>query len=941
MRNRTILFIIIVIIMVQGFCFAGGHKEKPVITVISESPQYLSPNDDGVQDTATGEFTVRIKIKSKEGYIPQYAIQVSNSDGEMINEDINKGKSDVNFFSKLFMSPGDFDVPAKISWDGKNNDGEVAPDGRYSSVLWVKDASGNVAETPLIDFVVDTTPPEVTITPEHEYFSPNGDGNQDTLIINQSGTVEPTWEGEITDADGNTMQTTSWTDAEPDEVVWDGSLPGGGSAPDGTYTYTLTGSDRAGNTATFTLDSIVLDTRETPLTLTLSSPFFSPNGDGIMDDVTIYPEIEDLNGLLTWQVSIKDPAGNTQKSFSGDGSAVEEEIIFNGMDESGEYLSDGEYQVVLEAEYNHGNNPVTSVPLAADLRPPEYNVVIENPYFSPNGDGYGDVLLISMESDEEITWTGSVLDPAGTPIRDVGVDSPATEMTWDGMDNEGTVQPEGEYSLSLTITDIAGNEAEFAGGEIYIDFTPPESYLSLNTTIFSPNGDGQKDVVSIEVNSNEPVTGNCVVKDVEGNEIQYVSVLQDMTMVQWNGTNQSGSVVPDGTYMIEGDLSDLAGNSITTEAQTVSTDTRPTRVGIDVPRGFSPNDDDINDTIVMDLSVELQEGISTWSLFIEQPPGVPAKTFSGDAEVPPSTVEWDGMNDMGQIKEGSYTAKLRVEYNKGDIAEAVSNRFTLDVSPPDIALNVKSGTVADEDPLAEELYITMEIKDESEIKEWDLDIINNDGVIIRSYSGEGDPSDDIAWNASGDNEKPVPPEDQYTIVVKVTDVQGNNRKHTEKLPLDLLIARIGDKYYLIVPNIIFGAYQYKLDSAGREMYKRNMSSIEKAAEIYKKYPQYKVKLEGHALNIYLNKGKAARDKEERRLVPLTRNRVITVQNALADKGINRDRIDVEWFGGKKPIVSVEDRKIYWKNRRVEFLLERPETEEPMGEETETNPSGNE
>ena len=120
------------------------------------------------------------------------------------------------------------------------------------------------------------------------------------------------------------------------------------------------------------------------------------------------------------------------------------------------------------------------------------------------------------------------------------------------------------------------------------------------------------------------------------------------------------------------------------------------------------------------------------------------------------------------------------------------------------------------------------------------------------------------------------------------------------------------------------------------MYQRNMKSLEKAAEIYKKYPQYKVGLEGHALNIFLHKSEKAREREEKVLVPLTRNRAVTVQNALVKEGIDKDRIELQWFGGTNPIVSVEDRKIYWKNRRVEFLLIKPEPEEPAVEE-ETPP----
>ncbi|MBN2440478.1 MAG: gliding motility-associated C-terminal domain-containing protein [Spirochaetales bacterium] len=932
MRSKSILFIIVLIIIVQGLCYSFGQKEKPVITVNTVGPQYLSPNGDGVQDTASFTFTVVIKEKSKEGYVPKYGIKISDSTGNIVVENVNKEKSDVNFFSALFMGYKEFTLDKEVTWDGKNSDGTVLPDGTYDSTLWVKDSSGNLTEEPLEQFILDTGAPKVTINLEYQYFSPNGDGNQDNLVITHSGTLEAEWVGTILDSTGAVMKKETWTNAEPGEIVWDGMLPDGNRAPDGTYSYTIKGTDVSGNSSTTSLDTIVLDTRDTPIMISLSSSYFSPNGDGRQDDVTIIPAIEDQNGLLSWKVSVTDMDGNSKRNFSGPVADVQKEILFDGKDDSGIYLPEGEYQVAFEVKYNQGNNPVVTTLLSADLQIPDYNVIIENPYFSPNGDGYGDILLITIDANEEISVNGDILNSDGTRIRNVSADAPAKEIPWDGMDNEGTIQPESMYTLSLYISDRAGNWAMYSGGEMYIDFTPPEAYISLSTTLFSPNGDGQKDFVGIEINSNEPVLGNCVVKDRDGNDVQYVSVLQDMTRVEWDGNSRSGQVVPDGTYLIEGVLSDLAGNSALTESHSVSTDTRSTKVSLTVPRGFSPNGDAVNDILNLGIAAELKEGIIGWNLVIEKTPGVPSKTYSGGDTLPEALV-WDGIDQMNQIQEGTYTAKLTVEYQKGDISEGISNRFKLDVSPPSIALDVKQGTLeGEEDPLSEEVFITMKIEDESEIETWNLDIVNNEGDIIRSYGGEGDPSDDIAWNASGKNEKPVPAEDLYTIVVEVTDVEGNRNTYKQTLPLDLLIARIGDKYYLIVPNIVFGAYQYTLNSAGAAKYKRNLASLKKAAEIYKKFPMYKVGLEAYALNIFLNKGEKAKQKEEKRLVPLTKNRANTVKNALIKEGIDKNRIEMKWFGGANPIVSVEDKKVYWKNRRVEFLLIKPETEETTPEE---------
>jgi len=64
-------------------------------------------------------------------------------------------------------------------------------------------------------------------------------------------------------------------------------------------------------------------------------------------------------------------------------------------------------------------------------------------------------------------------------------------------------------------------------------------------------------------------------------------------------------------------------------------------------------------------------------------------------------------------------------------------------------------------------------------------------------------------------------------------------------------------------------------------------------------------------------------REEKILFPLTERRANTVMNELIKQGINKKRIDTLPYGGSYPIVPVDDKKIRWKNRRVEFILIEP------------------
>ena len=104
------------------------------------------------------------------------------------------------------------------------------------------------------------------------------------------------------------------------------------------------------------------------------------------------------------------------------------------------------------------------------------------------------------------------------------------------------------------------------------------------------------------------------------------------------------------------------------------------------------------------------------------------------------------------------------------------------------------------------------------------------------------------------------------------------------------------------------------------MYKRNNESLDRAAQVLKKYGAYDLYLEGHALNIYLEGPRE--EAEEEILVPLTERRARVVRDALIERGIDAGRITLEAYGGEFPIVSVKDKTVWWKNRRVEFRLEK-------------------
>ena len=90
----------------------------------------------------------------------------------------------------------------------------------------------------------------------------------------------------------------------------------------------------------------------------------------------------------------------------------------------------------------------------------------------------------------------------------------------------------------------------------------------------------------------------------------------------------------------------------------------------------------------------------------------------------------------------------------------------------------------------------------------------------------------------------------------------------------------------------------------------------------KKYPAYKIRLEGHAVSVLWQDKKASAGEHRWVLIPLSKGRAEAVKKALVQRGIQENRIVMEGYGGEFPIVPFSDLVKRWIDRRVEFILLR-------------------
>ncbi len=930
MIRKRLMFVMMVLSMMLSvsLCvYAGGKKDAPSIPEVTKDIQYISPNGDSIQDDAVLTFKVRVFVKSSKGFVPEYGVRIVSPDGSVMREIVQKEKSELGWFKALFTGTKEFNLERSVTWDGKNDKGQPVPDGTYKVGIWVTDTANQKTDLDVGEFIIDATPPSVkVVSPEHMIFSPNADGSRDVLILlHEAGTAEDQWKSAFRDAAGKAVKTYTWTSAAPTDVLWDGTSDSGEKLGDGTYSYFIEAKDKGGNSFSYTLPGIVLDAKTPTIRLTIDPQYYSPNGDGRKDTTTVRPVVTDMKGIVRWSGSIASDDNKVVASIGGEGNPPET-IVLGGTDEKGNAAPDGFYTLSMTVEYENGYRAQAVDPsyrIRIDRAAPEISVTIdEPPVFSPNGDGRRDIMNISMRSNEQVTWSAKITDASGREIISRTSSETTTLIPWNGLDSSGAKVSDGAYSVSGRFEDLAGNVTVTKPVGFIVDTVPVWVALKVPTG-FTPNNDGVDDIlkIAIDASSYENIAA-WEVQLIDGKGIDFRRYSGKDTMpseLSWDG--MVGSVrSADGSYSAKIKVVYNKGSVAEASSAAFVLDTAPAKASIRASAsGFSPNGDGKADTIDFAIEASSHEGLASWSLSLVNTAGEETVAASGKGNLPKGFT-WDGKLGGRLVDDGIYTAKLRLAYERfSKRADGVSAPFTVDTRPPKVDVAAASDPFAKTEAGIEgTVFVSLVVSDDNDIREWVVDLVTAKGETVRTYEGVGNPTGNVVWKSPDPTGLKLK-ESEYKLLMRVKDAFGNETLYEKPVSLDILVVKKDGKNYLLVPNIIFGAYKHALDSAGKEFRDRNMDTLSKIADIYRKYPGYGLKLEAHSLNIYTI-GTKKYDDEERILLPVTERRAAAVKDALVKLGMNPAIIITEALGSKYPNAPVDDKSQWWKVRRVEFIM---------------------
>lgn len=936
---------------------------------------YFTATDDNGNVGKTGKYAVVVDTKAPEIALSQPADKIF---GEGAKSDFaikQSGSKETKWTGTFKNAQGQVvrtliwenNSPEPFKWSGTDDTGKNVPDGVYSYEVTSTDEAGNTSENAVIANIIYSAEKPATniFIAGSRYFSPETDSVHSAIKFDvtipvpeaSSGNRLTSWSVEVADSSGNIRRSYSSakTQVPPKEIIFDGKDESGKILPNGKYQAVVKASYLNGfEAALLKSPEFVLDTTKPSAQIGISSTIF-----GGADKPNVKISMLDDNAgkyaaIPAWRGRIFNAeTGATVREYNF-GQYLPDSILWNGFNADGKLASDAKYKFELSATDFAGNKGVVVAKdtFTLDTKKATLLLSLSDSAFSPNNDKVKDTvqfLPVLKDASGIESYDLVIRNAKNTDIRTIrGTKSLPVSLSWDGKDSSGIVSADGTYHATLIVMTTNGNMISVDSSNFVLDTVSPYLAASAPWSAFSPDGDGIQDTIPVTITGcTQENLWTAEIKDSKNKVVKRHSWKGKVRtgardFFEWDGSDESGNRVDDGVYSIVISATDEAGNAFSTTMSGFTLDSRETKIYLTAENeGISPNGDKILDTQKFNIKASVPNGILTWKFDIRSENGTSVRSWSDkDSANLPASIVWDGLERDGKVAEGTFTGTLNVAYKKGNKVDAVSSPFICTAVPP--VLSVKTAPEyfsPDNDGTDDDLFIKLSGTSKAMIKNWSFVIDDPNGKVFWQIKGNSSITERIVWdglsntqkNAKGYAER-VQSAMDYPYTFTVSDNLGMTSVVKGVISVDVLVIRDGNVLKMAVPSIIF-----RSDNADFKTSKEvargldpaiaanNERVLKRIAEILNKFKDYKVTIAGHANRLTDLEAEETEDNMRQwgpALIPLSAKRAEFVKDYLVKKGINANRLSTVGKGGTELVVDYKDKDNNWKNRRVEFILEK-------------------
>lgn len=449
----------------------------------------------------------------------------------------------------------------------------------------------------------DPEPPVTSISAGLSDISPNHDGIQDYVVFNihvSDRSRIKGWRLQILDEAENLVNEFRISDREmkdqlsftgffsrlfrrqetavvPEEIIWEGTDSKRTILPDGRYHYAFNAWDEKNNISLLKKGTIYLDNTAPQVDVQTAELIFTPNKDYKKDELVIQQKV--TTGMDdVWTAEFRNSSGIPVRKYKWTGYEVPKKLIWDGTDNTGNDVPEGLYDYLISSTDKAGNKAlarITSITLTRKYDVADITLSAE--YFSRKIDKEITITTHLSGTSGLETWGIAVADEDKEILRDISGYEYLKQVPFDGKDGKGAYLADGKYFITYTCLFHNGNMPQSFEKPLIIDGTPPRLGISHSPGLFSPDGDGENDLLTLSLKGLDTFgiknwrlivytqAGN-IFKTFEGNG----SVPSDL---KWDGYSDFGELVESATiYFAELSCFDMAGNYSKTSKERIRVD---------------------------------------------------------------------------------------------------------------------------------------------------------------------------------------------------------------------------------------------------------------------------------------------------------------------------------------------------------------------------------
>lgn len=858
---------------------------------ISPETNIFSPNNDGNLD----KFKATIKFNNFEDYA-NCSITILNSSSTVVAE-FNYDIKDIDNENLIFI------------WDGKNKSGNVANEGIYQLVVkYSDDAANQIIKTfDKIQLVIKYEIISVKNRNDYNYISSNETSRQDNidLYIDYSSK-----EGlrkviiKIVDKDNKVVYQEEYKDDFPSVFkinVKDKKY----DLPDGTYTIKVETVYENGNTPVSNELVYIKDSSTPTGNIKEQYPAFSPNNDGIQDDITFEIEKDKSDKIIeVYIVSEKERYSFPINSIDKDN------FIWDGKDSQGNEIPAGSYFLECKIQDPAGNiSKIQSKPISLVRKAEEVSVLSDTGYYSPNDDNKFDSIkfTFSAENKENVVGMDLLIEDTNHQIV---YTKKFVKFQKDFSFSEKL--DEGKYFYYIKVYYNNGNMPLSLKRNFIVDLTKPSITLSAIQQYFT-TVEKFSNSAKVEFKISEDVAScNYSILDQNKKPIESSDNIGISGIIQWNG-KRSNISYQEGVYYIKVESTDLAGNQNSNEIPVYLITSEPELVIKIANSTISPNQDGLLDSTNVDFAYKdsgtkvLDQLIGKRIVITNQDKKIVEKT---DLQLNQNSYNFAGRG----LTDGEYQISIIYEFASGIISQAEATIY-IDLTPPKTDLVLKPELFSpDGDGEKDTLYITYSLQDFSNIDSYTIRIyrLYEDGkksvkpfkTFQFSKINDNKATNQIQWDGKGDEpDSMVDSATDYVLTLTAIDVVGNSITKQENFTVDILVLKTDIGYKIIINSIEFDLNSTKLKPSH---YKILDLLIKKLL----KFPDYRIMIVGFTDST----GDDAYN------LKLSELRAKAVFDYLVRNDFPKNRLEYKGMGEQNPIDSNDTEEGRRRNRRVEFYL---------------------